>query len=397
MRSMRFELVAGRRAKTESSAPDWVAELSEWFALRLAALPLGPDGGWLEVRLVTSTPKPAAISGRSTIIERLVVEVAHDVRERASPEYWSKNCTGAFDAIRRALAEPSFDAIAQAEGYDAAGIRKALEAAWSAMPSDASACMSEMDRLRHTASARVRTGRALWRIQHPRPLTRELVGLRAYGAVGESMPDVELVVVCLEAQLRDRHFRTPGYREIYFRIENSLEAAERSSSDAEVWFRETPTVLDAAALRNCEEGERLRTVLDAFEQGLLRIAQLDHLDTRAIVESCAELQSGGFDREIILLEAKSATHDATVFHESRATDGYARRFWLRVVDRRSGRVGLRELGTFTLVFERRLFGTLALKRGVVRVTGRGSYAAKVEAKVVGAPEQWEFALAELFP
>jgi hypothetical protein len=241
-------------------------------------------------------------------------------------------------------------------------------------------------------------GEELWRAAHPRPLDHAFRGLREYGAPDTLRPEVNVVLVCLEDQLRRRALKLPGYQEIYFRTAAGVDAARRQCGEGDWWYCETPTALDVPRCLEHPEHERCLQILDAFEEALLRLAELDHLDAVAIGSACAELRSGGFEREIDVLSSENATYRATVFHQARPTSGFCSRlFYLRVLDKREGRTAVRELGQYNDTYMAHIFGKLRLTKATVRVSPRTSFSADISREQAQAPQQWEFAMNDLFP
>jgi hypothetical protein len=394
------DVTVGGASRVPVQPAGWVRSLELWLSSRFGTLPIGPFGGWIDVRLVAAKPKPAHIAGRSTIVERLAIDVVHRAEEIHS--FDRARFVAAFDAIRDAIAALAGDSIASHEGYDIPRLITAFDDARAMIPSDEANLVRLTTELDRAWRVGVRVGEELWRAAHPRPLDHAFRGLREYGAPDTLRLEVNIVLVCLEDQLRRRALKLPGYREIYFRTATDVDAARRQCGEGDWWYCETPTALDVSRCLERPEHERCLQILEAFEEGLLRLAELDHLDAAAIGSACAELRSGGFEREIDVLSSENATHRASVFHQARPAAGArnyfsSRLFYLRVLDKREGRTAVRELGQYDDTNMAHIFGTLRLTKAAVRVSPRASFSAEISRKLAQAPQQWVFAMDDLFP
>ena len=234
----------------------------------------------------------------------------------------------------------------------------------------------------------------------PRPLTSKLLrGIRVYDAFErgllrhQELPPVSLV---LDALVRARGVRTPGYDEIYVQLAPTVDDAIRSSTPGEPWHEYTYGALDESAFRAAEPAARARLYLVAVETALLEKAKDDHLDEGAFRDAFERLRAEGETIDLPFLERDLGSHFVCLsFRVAHRHEKRRLHFRIRVVRNSDGVEVTRELAEARSPEEATVrFATLKIVGGKLRIDARASSAASLWVK--DAPKRIELSLVDLF-
>ena len=105
--------------------------------------------------------------------------------------------------------------------------------------------------------------------------------------------------------LQQKNFYCPGYSHIYISIgENEKEAIARAY-ELEDWYRFGIAVLPKDDFFNCPDEKREHQILQTIANGLYDIAELDHLDKKALKEAIAQANEWGLFHERIIQQKEN--------------------------------------------------------------------------------------------
>lgn len=100
------------------------------------------------------------------------------------------------------------------------------------------------------------------------------------------------------SRLRDKNFLCPNYHHLYIRIAETEDEALASLVITEDWHTWGIAILNAETLLKAEQHEQQNLVLEAIQNGLLDIAELDKLDKSKILGAISETREMGILSEI---------------------------------------------------------------------------------------------------
>ncbi len=104
-------------------------------------------------------------------------------------------------------------------------------------------------------------------------------------------------LVC--SYLRQNDFKCPGYHHLYISVADTEEMALSESIIIEGWFTYGIAVLKEQTLLNAQPSQQQELYLNAVKEGLLDIADLDHLDKIKILEAVAFAKENGAVSEVV--------------------------------------------------------------------------------------------------
>lgn len=105
--------------------------------------------------------------------------------------------------------------------------------------------------------------------------------------------------------LQQKTFSCPGYSHIYISVgENEKEAIARAY-ELEDWYRFGIAVLPEDDFFNCPDEKREDQMLQTIANGLYDIAELDHLDKKALKEAIAQAKEWGIFHERIIQQKEN--------------------------------------------------------------------------------------------
>ena len=105
--------------------------------------------------------------------------------------------------------------------------------------------------------------------------------------------------------LQQKNFLCPGYSHIYISIGETLEDAIARAYELEEWYHFGIAVLPKDKFFGCPENEREALILQAIENGLFDIADLDYLDKRLLEEAINQAKEWGIFHEKIIQEKQN--------------------------------------------------------------------------------------------
>jgi len=236
------------------------------------------------------------------------------------------------------------------------------------------------------------------RFQISRPCTVQFVGLRNYPSKsleGKLNPHLAIYEQLLEGLLRNLGWMTPGYREVYINIAETLDQARLNRVGIEDWHENAYAVIRLADYEAASDVGRMEIVFTALVDALRALATIDHLDQSMIDQAVAQIRATGTDTDLKYLSAENKRHSASVLYRA-MDDGGAPAFRLEVFDKSAGRRATVDLGRHEMWWLPYRFGRLKLSTKEVTIDSRKSERAKVLLQSEKAPEKLSFKYQDLF-
>jgi hypothetical protein len=224
--------------------------------------------------------------------------------------------------------------------------------------------------------------------EYPREKNKELKNARVFCSFESDLsPHLSMYAHIFGAVLKNEAIQTPGYTEIHFSIEQTMDDAKRNHPlDTRTGYKYTYSTIDKDKYAAADTEEKERLVFESFASGLGLIADIDHLDKEKTELVVSRVKEDGTRIELIFLAKENKTHRAEVVYTIVADPVHAIPFYLKITEKsgeqRSAKMLIDHLDMWTAGYA---ITTLTFKKEEVTIKGKA-----------GQRGQYVFSIAEMF-
>ncbi|HND51313.1 MAG TPA: hypothetical protein PLV92_02910 [Pirellulaceae bacterium] len=235
------------------------------------------------------------------------------------------------------------------------------------------------------------------RFESRRPCTVPLVGMRFYprGRLKDALnPELTNCGQLVEGLLRNLGLKTPGYREIYVNLAETLEEARLQRAAIEDWHENAYSVLNADEFALSSPEGRFERVTAVLEGALLELARIDHLDVEIIQGAFRQIRATGLKTKLTYLSEANAKIRARIIYRV-VEDGGDPHYQLEVDDLAQGRSATIDLGRRDPWWVPYSFSRLKLTAREVQIVGSNRDRARISRQMDKLPDKLAFPLSEM--
>lgn len=228
---------------------------------------------------------------------------------------------------------------------------------------------------------------------YPMPHSRRLVYVRIYEHFdsAELMPYRYMYGEIFGTLLRNANILTPGYQEIYFSIDETLDAAKRELA-FEKWHKYTYCALKIDQYRKATPEQKEQMLLDSLIDGLRLIADFDHLDKQKI-ESVIETVSKTKCRTPLTYAIKeSSSHEVRIHYEISSDHTQRTPFYITIRNKSTNKEVTKLIDNFNTLWVPHFISKIKLSKDRVEIKGGGGLRGHISRDMDHIPDKYEFAL-----
>lgn len=226
---------------------------------------------------------------------------------------------------------------------------------------------------------------------NPQPHSRRLVHVRIYDHfhTAELMPYRYMYAEILGTLLRHANILTPGYQEIYFSVDETLDAAKTELA-FEKWHRYTYCAIDLGKYRKASPEQKEQMLLDSLIGGLRLIADFDHLD-REKIEAVIETVSKTKCRTPLTYAMKeNSTHEVRIEYEVGPDHTQKTPFYITIRNKVTNKEVTKLIDNFNILWVPYCISKIKLLKDRVEVLGGGGLRGHISRDMDHIPDRYEF-------
>jgi hypothetical protein len=231
---------------------------------------------------------------------------------------------------------------------------------------------------------------------NPMPHSRRLVHVRIYEHFdnAELMPYRYMYAEIFGTLLRNANILTPGYQEIYFSIDETLDAAKRELA-FEKWHKYTYCAINVDQYRKATPEQKEQMLLDSLISGLRLIADFDHLDKQKI-EAVIETVSKTKCRTPLTYAFKeNNTHEVRINYEVGPDHTQKIPFYITIHNKSTNKKITKLIDSFSILGVPYYINKIKLSKDRVEILGGGGLRGHISRDIEHMPDRYEFPLAEV--
>jgi hypothetical protein len=233
---------------------------------------------------------------------------------------------------------------------------------------------------------------------NPQPKTKKITHTRIFDPFERTlMPYSYMYAEIFGTLLRNEEIETPGYREIYFSIGNTIADAKRSPPlDTRTWSKYTYSSIEVTKFKSASDDEKNAMVVESIAAGLRLIADADHLDKEKIERVIHRVEQEGVAIELSYLVKENKTYRAEVIYQMLPNPKDTIPYYLRLTRKGDGSIGkvlIDRLDTWNAPYS---ISKISITKDQVTIKGRGGERGEVSRTVDKLPDQYVFAISEIF-
>jgi hypothetical protein len=228
---------------------------------------------------------------------------------------------------------------------------------------------------------------------YPMPHSRRLVYVRIYEHFdsAELMPYRYMYGEIFGTLLRNANILTPGYQEIYFSIDETLDAAKRELA-FEKWHKYTYCAINIEQYRTATPEQKEQMLLDSLIDGLRLIADFDHLDKQKI-EAVIETVSKTKCRTPLTYAIKeNDTHEVRIDYEIGPDHTQKTPFYITIRNKATNKEVIMLIDNFNILWVPHFISKIKLMKDRVEILGGGGLRGHISRDMDHIPDKYEFAL-----
>mgnify|MGYP000688424720 CR=1 FL=1 len=229
--------------------------------------------------------------------------------------------------------------------------------------------------------------------QYVRPCDRQVVGVRIYDRLDREAlwPFGYVYSELLSNLVLKFGITSPGYQEIYFQIAETLEEAKQEIA-MESWHKYTYCQLDIEKFKTSSDDVKQKMLFESLKEGLLLIADFDHLDMSKIQQALDYIEENGIDSELTYSCVTKGNMTAKIVFKIPRGHRNDTAYFLELTDtdtNETGRVKIDEMLSHAAPSS---FGKIKIKKKTVEIVGRKSVRAEISRELEGVPDKYEFSI-----
>ncbi|MFT3680168.1 MAG: hypothetical protein QM791_07830 [Ferruginibacter sp.] len=180
-------------------------------------------------------------------------------------------------------------------------------------------------------------------------------------------------------QLIQKGFKCPNYHHLYISIADTRDEALKRAVIIEDWFTYGVAVLKEETLLTAGHHEQQALVLNALQEGLLDIAELDKLDKSKILDAISEAKEIGVLSEI-LYKAKENNKIAFTISTKTIVGQNEEEIYFTIVDKATDRIARWQFGQENIFLIGGWFGTINVTNKKITIKPRANMDLVLEGK-----------------
>lgn len=229
--------------------------------------------------------------------------------------------------------------------------------------------------------------------ENPLPHNKNLKGVRIYDQFERTdlWPFAYIYSELLSNLLRHADITTPGYQEIYFSIGNSIEEAKRDVA-LETWHKYTYCSLDIAQYKSSDDEAKSEMLFDSLKEGLMLIADFDHLDKQKIQDVISHIEQYRTQTELVYFSKRKGELNAQIVHRIPNDHRKKTTYYLKLSNTKTGESGKVKIAELDSLWAAYSLGTIKIKKNIIQIVGRKSMRAEVSREMNDHPELYEFGI-----
>ena len=229
--------------------------------------------------------------------------------------------------------------------------------------------------------------------QHPLPHTKHLKGARIYDHfdTDELMPYRYIYAEIFSTLLRNANISTPGYKEIYFSIDETLEKAKTDLAAFD-WFKYTYCAIDIKKYRRASAKLKEKMLLDSLVSGLRLIAFFDHLDKTKIESVIRIISQGKTNTPLTYAVSENNTHIIQIHYEIGPDHTQSPPFYITITNKATKAEVTQLIGHFDTWWVPHSLKKIKIGKNEVSITGGGGMRGEITRSAENRPDSYKFSL-----
>lgn len=234
--------------------------------------------------------------------------------------------------------------------------------------------------------------------EYPLPHTKRLIGARIYHDFEDSflVPYAAAYSEIFSQLLCNADISTPGYKEIYFSIDATLDGAKayRTGSKSD-FFKYTYCAIDPEVYRQSSPSEKDRMVRTALCEGLRYIADFDHLDKTKIETVIEEVSRTGAETTVFYSAKENKQYRVEVHFKVEPDTKKGCPFYVTLINKTTLARTVKFIAHVDPWWAVYSMKKIKILKDKVEILGTGSTRAESSRKFHKLPEKFEFDLQEI--
>ena len=195
--------------------------------------------------------------------------------------------------------------------------------------------------------------------------------------------------------LRNAGVYLPGYSQIHIHIAGSLLEAKQELA-LEPWYKMSYATVDLTTFNQSTDAQKERMLLNSISEGLLYIAEIDHLEKEKIKRVISYVKEHGLDTELVYFSRSTKKMKAEIIYHVPKDHTTQTEFMLRATDLDTNEVSYVSIGLFDTFSVGAILSAIHIKKDEIIIKGRNSYRAELERKARKLPVEYRFLMERLF-
>jgi len=195
--------------------------------------------------------------------------------------------------------------------------------------------------------------------------------------------------------LRSAGVYLPSYSHIHIHIAGSLLEAKQELA-LEPWYKMTYGSIDLDRFNKATDTKQEKMLLQSISEGLLLLAEIDHLDRDKIKSVISQVEKNGLNQELTYFQRENKRYKAEVVYHIPKDHVTKTAFHLRVTDLQTNQVAEIFIDNLLTFYAGASLYKIAIKKDEIVISGRSGYQAELMRKSDKLPEKYRFSLEELF-
>lgn len=233
--------------------------------------------------------------------------------------------------------------------------------------------------------------------EYPQPHTKRLIGARIYHDFegGFLMPYVYIYTEIFSQLLCNADISTPGYKEIYFQIDSTIDRAKTFRLGTKDFYKYTYCAIDPEAYQRSSPSEKDRMVLTALCDGLRYIADFDHLDKTKIEKVIEEVSRTGIETTLPYSEKENDRYRVEVHFKVDADFKEGCSFFITMINKSTLARTVKFIARVDPWWAVYSMRKIKILKDKVEILGTGSARGESSRKAQKLPAKFEFDLKEI--
>jgi hypothetical protein len=226
---------------------------------------------------------------------------------------------------------------------------------------------------------------------YPLPHSRRLMHARIYDHFDsdELMPYRYMYAEIFSTLLRNANISTPGYQEIYFSIDETLEGAKKELAML-TWHKYTYCALNIDEYMKATPERKEQMLLDSLIDGLRLIADFDHLDKLKIEAVIDTVRKTRCRTQLIYAAKENDTHAVTIHYEIGKDHTQKTPFYITIRNKETRKAQTKLIDNFSVAWVGHCINKVKLLKDRVEISGGGGVRGHISRDVDHMPDRYEF-------